>query len=81
VLTAAGPEKILPGGGYTNRSTAFFITGKYADGIPFYRMEKMLSRHGPEVSRGRLSHQAILAGRAISPLIEGMNRGCGGIDG
>jgi transposase len=63
VLTAAGPEKILPGSDFTNRSTAFFITGKYADGMPFYRMEKMLVRHGLEASRACLSHQAILAGR------------------
>jgi transposase len=62
VLTAPGPEKIVPGSDYTNRSTAFFITGKYADGIPFYRME---------VSRACLSHQALLVGRAVSPLIEG----------
>jgi hypothetical protein len=37
VLTAPGPEKILPGSDYTNWSTTFFITGKYAEGIPFYR--------------------------------------------
>jgi hypothetical protein len=42
MLTTPGPLKILPGSDFTNRSTAFFITGKYADGIPFYRMEKML---------------------------------------
>jgi hypothetical protein len=69
-----GPEKILPGSDYTNRSTAFFITGKYAEGILFYRMEKMFSRHGLEVSRACLSNQLIQIRRGISPLIEGMNR-------
>jgi len=43
VVIAPGPAKIIPGSDFTNRTTAFFMTAKYADAIPFYRMEKMLA--------------------------------------
>jgi transposase len=73
VIVAPGPVKIIPGSDFTNRTTAFFMTAKYADAIPFYRMEKMLARSGLSVSRAALSNQAIATGRAIGDLIELMN--------
>ena len=74
VLIAAGPVKIVPGSDFTNRTTAFFMTAKYADAIPFYRMEKMLARSGLLVTRAALSKQAISVGRAIGDLSDLMNR-------
>ena len=74
IIAAAGPAKIIPGSDFTNRTTAFFITGKYADAIPFYRMEKMLARDGLIVSRATLCNQAIAVGRAIGDLIAAMGR-------
>ena len=71
---APGPVKIIPGSDFTNRTIAFFMTGKYADAIPFYRMEKMLSRFGMAISRATLSNQAIAVGRAICGLIELIER-------
>jgi transposase len=71
---APGPVKIIPGSDFTNRTIAFFITGKYADAIPFYRMEKTLSRFGMVISRATLSNQAIGIGRAIGGLVELMDR-------
>jgi transposase len=73
VIVAPGPTKIIPGSDFTNRTTAFFMTAKYADAIPFYRMEKMLARSGLSVTRAALSNQAIATGRAIGDLIELMN--------
>lgn len=73
VIIAPGPAKIIPGSDFTNRTTAFFMTAKYADAIPFYRMEKMLARSGLIVTRATLSNQAIAVGRAIGDLIEAMN--------
>jgi transposase len=74
IVAAAGPAKIIPGSDFTNRTTAFFMTAKYADAIPFYRMEKMLARDGLIVSRATLCNQAVAVGRAIGDLIDAMDR-------
>lgn len=74
VTAAPSPAKIVPGSDFTNRTIAFFLTAKYQDAIPFYRMEKMLRRSGLIVSRAGLCKLAVSAGRAIGDLIEMMNR-------
>jgi transposase len=74
IVAARGPAKIIPGSDFTNRTTAFFMTAKYADAIPFYRMEKMLARDGLIVSRAALCNQAVAVGRAIADLIDAMDR-------
>ncbi len=74
VITAPAPAKIIPGSDFSNRTTAFFMTAKYADAIPFYRMEKMLARYGLVMTRATLSNQAIAVGRAIGNMIDLMNR-------
>ena len=74
VLTAPGAAKIVPGSDFSNGSIAFFITGKYADAVPFYRMATMLDRSGLSVSRQTLSNLAIGTARAIGDLTEAMNR-------
>jgi transposase len=73
VVAARGPGKIVPGSDFTNRTIAFFMTAKYADAIPFYRMERMLGRSGLMVSRAALCKLAVSVGRAIAPLIDLMN--------
>lgn len=73
ILSAPGPAKVVPGSDFTNRTIAFFLTAKYADAIPFYRMEKMLVRSGLVVSRAGLCNIAVSAGRAIAPIIDLMN--------
>jgi len=74
ILAAAGPAKIIPGSDFTNATTAFFMTAKYSDAIPFYRMEKMLARDGLIVSRAALCNQAVTVGRAVGDLVEVMAR-------
>jgi len=74
VIAAPGPAKIVKGSDFTNRTIAFFLTAKYADAIPFYRMEKMLSRSGLLVSRAGLCKVAVSVGRSIGDLVELMNR-------
>ena len=74
VISAAGPAKLVKGSDFSNRTIAFFITAKYNDALPFYRMEKILNRSGLVVPRATLSNLAISAGRAIGDLIEMMNR-------
>ena len=73
VVSAPGPAKIVPGSDFTNRSIAFFLTAKYADAIPFYRMERMLARSGLLVSRAGLCKLAVSVGRAIGDLVAMMN--------
>jgi transposase len=74
VIAAEGPAKIVKGSDFTNRTIAFFLTGKYADAIPFYRMTKVLDRAGLVISRATLCNLAVAVGRSISDLIEAMNR-------
>lgn len=74
VVAAPGPAKIVRGPDFTNRTIAFFLTAKYSDAIPFFRMEKMLARSGLLVSRAGLCKLAVSVGRSIGDLIELMNR-------
>jgi len=74
VIAAEGPVKIVKGSDFTNRTIAFFLTGKFADAIPFYRMTKLLDRAGLAVSRATLCNLAIAVGRSIGELIDAMNR-------
>jgi transposase len=73
ILAAPGPAKVVSGNDFTNRTIAFFLTAKYADAIPFYRMEKMLVRSGLVVSRAALCNLAVSVGRAIGDLVAMMN--------
>ena len=48
---------------------AYLITAKYADGLPLYRLEQMLKRHGHEVSRTSMAHWIIRLDDVFKPLI------------
>jgi len=48
---------------------AWLITSKYADGLPLYRLEQMLKRHGHEISRTSMAHWIIRLHGVFSPLI------------
>jgi transposase len=74
IIAAKGPAKVIPGSDFTNRTTAFFMTAKFADAVPFYRMEKTLARDGLIISRAALCNQAMAIGRAIGDLIDAMDR-------
>jgi transposase len=70
VLQAPGPAKIIPGSRFSNGTIAFFLTSKFVDAQPFYRMEGILSRWGVDTDRSTLCSLAIRAGRAIGDLIQ-----------
>jgi len=72
IIQAPGPAKLIPGSSFSNHTVAFFLTSKYVDAQPFYRMEGILSRWGIETSRASLCKLAIAAGRAIGDLVEVM---------
>ncbi len=48
---------------------AMLLTTKYADGIPLYRFEKMLSRHGIDIPRQTLARWMIQCGEQLQPLL------------
>jgi len=74
ILTAKGPAKIVKGSDFTNRSIALCIGAKYADGIPFARVEKIYARSGLDISRTTLSNLTMRTALRLSPLIEAMSR-------
>lgn len=51
IITAKQPEQLIPQGIATASSAAYIFTGKFVDGIPYNRMEKIFERIGIELSR------------------------------
>ena len=72
IIQAQGPAKIVPGSRFSNSAIAFFLTSKYVDAQPFYRMEGILSRWGIDTVRSTLCGIAVNVGRAIGDLVEGI---------
>ncbi len=69
VIVAPLPAQPIPKSIASAGTCAFVATAKYADGLPLYRLEKILSRHGLDVSRGTLAAWMIRLGDLIVPLI------------
>lgn len=69
VIVAPLPAQPLPKSIASPNTCAFVVTGKYTDGLPLYRLEKILARYGLDVSRGTLARWMIRLGRLIVPLI------------
>ncbi len=53
----------------TTSLLAYIITSKYADGLPLYRLEQMLTRLGHEVSRTSMAHWVIRLDEVFKPLM------------
>jgi transposase len=74
IVQAQGPAKLIPGSSFSNHTIAFFLTSKYVDAQPFYRMEGILSRWGIETSRASLCKVATSAGRATGELLDELRK-------
>ena len=72
IIQAKSPAKIVPGSRFSNSAIAFFLTSKYVDAQPFYRMEGILARWGIDTVRSTLCGIAVNVGRAIGDLVEGI---------
>jgi len=59
VVRAAMPAQPLPGSVADATTIATVMTGKYADGMPLYRMEALFGRAGIELGRGTMGHRMI----------------------
>ena len=70
IIQAPGNAKIVPGSRFSNGTIAFFLTSKFVDAQPFYRMEGILSRWGVDTGRSTLCALAMNAGRAVGDLVQ-----------
>ena len=69
VIVAPLPPQPIPKSIAAPGLCAFVATGKYQDGLPLYRLETILARHGLVISRATLAHWMIRLGEMIVPLI------------
>ena len=69
IIVAALPTQPIPKSIASPGTCAFVATAKYVDGMPLYRLEKILARYGLDVSRGTLAAWMIKLGELIIPLV------------
>ena len=69
VIMAPMSKHPLPGSVGSVSLIAHVITAKYADGLPLYRMEKVLKRYGAGLSRTTLANYVIQVSKVLQPLI------------
>lgn len=68
-VTADKPAQLIEKSLASPSVLAMLLTTKYVDGLPLYRFEKVLSRHGIDVSRQTLARWVIECGEWLQPLI------------
>ena len=74
VVTALRAPQIIPKSIAHHSLIADVMTAKFADGIPFYRQEKILARDGIDLSRQTMSGWVIHLNRTFEPLMEAIRR-------
>lgn len=68
-VTAAMPPQPIPKSNASANTLAFVATGKFVDGVPLYRLEKVLARYGIGIPRHTLARWMIACGDLLVPLI------------
>lgn len=68
-VTADKPAQLIEKSLASPSVLAMLLTTKYADGIPLYRFEKMLSRHGIDIPRQTLARWVIQSSEQLQPLL------------
>src|SRR5690606_22018082 len=68
-VTADKPAQLIEKSMASPSVLAMLLTTKYADGIPLYRFEKMLDRHGIDIPRQTLARWVIQCGEQLQPLL------------
>src|SRR5690606_25288260 len=68
-VTADKPAQLIEKSLASPSVLAMLLTTKYADGIPLYRFERMLSRHGLDIPRQTLARWVIQSGEQLQPLL------------
>jgi len=70
IVTSPALKRLIPGGLAGPGLLAHLATCKFADGLPFYRMEKILARYGIEYPRSTMCRQMIAVSRACQDLLD-----------
>lgn len=68
-VTADKPAQLLEKSMASPSVLAMLLTSKYADGLPLYRFEKVLSRHGIDIPRQTLARWVIRCGEQLQPVL------------
>ena len=68
-MTADKPAQLIEKSLASPSVLAMLLSTKYVDGIPLYRFEKMLLRHGIDIPRQTLARWVIQCGEHLQPLL------------
>ena len=72
VVTAPGPDKLIPGGRYTVEFAADVAVGKYADHLPLERQVRMMRREGLEIESQTLWDQLYALSQHLEPTYDAL---------
>lgn len=68
-MTADKPAQMIEKSMASPSVLAMFLTTKYVDGLPLHRFEKVLGRHGIDISHQTLARWVIQCGEHFQPLL------------
>ena len=69
LISAALPKHPLPKTIASVNLLAFVIASKYCDGLPLYRLESIIKRHGADISRTSMANWVIKLAKQLQPLV------------
>ena len=70
IKIAEGPKPVIRKSNASSSSIAHVMTAKFVDGVPLYRQEKQLDRHGLEISRSVLSDWMLKGSEILEPVYD-----------
>lgn len=70
VVIAPPPAQMIPKSMATAGLLAHILTAKFVDALPFYRQEKIFTRHGVELKRATMCCWAMQVAQKCQPLLE-----------
>jgi transposase len=68
IKTAPPEASVIPKGIATAELLAAIIVGKYADGLPLYRLEEIFARQNIELGRGTMGRWLVQVAEALMPI-------------
>jgi len=74
VKIAPSPSQLIPKSLFTANSLAYFLTQKFCDGLPFYRICKILERTGIHISRSTFSNNLIEIYNRVLPVLNEIHK-------
>lgn len=74
IKTAKMPARLLPGSIASPGLLSFIIVSKFADALPFYKLEKILKRYGVDIPRMTMCNWAIKTASLCQELLEIMDK-------